>query len=205
MQADFEYPALLLVNSASWEYEVNTRSFVSPFTNTAQVVEAQGHKWRATFNYQNLTKEQSHLLRWMEAVSKGGSKSFAIPMQGNDYLGNATLAAVVSGAGQGGTTLETSNWGPNAVALEVGSLFSVNGEMKTSTARVVANGSGVATLQFEPPLRDTPNSGERIHYNPPIPTMRRVVNESASQSLTNGSEMTGTLVATSIGFEEKIF
>lgn len=83
---------------------------------------------------------------------------------------NGTLSGtpLVMGAAQTGDTLETDGWGTNEVVVAAGDYFSVNNELKIAALDANSNGSGEATLTFNPPLRASPADDAAIEVDEPV-------------------------------------
>ena len=80
--------------------------------------------------------------------------------------------AFVDGAGQLGKSLDVDGADPNEVLFKVGEYFSVGNELKVVTAECTTDGSGKATVEFEPPLRAPPLNGEALAMSRPIARFR---------------------------------
>jgi hypothetical protein len=157
-----------------WSLVSNTQTFQSPLSGSVQTVEMPGARWRVSFTLSSLDAADSAALRSFLVQLRGQAgrfylHNFARPTP----RGIATGTPVVSGASQTGNTLVTSGWS-NSVAgiLKAGDYFSVNSELKMLVADASSNGSGVATLTFEPPLRSSPANGASITTNKPTATFR---------------------------------
>lgn len=72
----------------------------------------------------------------------------------------ATTASITGGAGQAGTTLKVGDW------LQIGT--GLTSQLVMSTADATANGSGVISATFEPPLRRQYNSGTAVAWDKPV-------------------------------------
>lgn len=202
--ANVKFPDKLEPNTASWEFDPNVRQFESAFTNYPQVVEGQGARWLASFNYINLTQEQQRLVRYIETLPRG--TKFDVPAHGLQYGGESQATNVfVSGAGQVGKKVDTTGWGNQEKVFTIGDVVSIGGELKTITKDLYSDDSGQCTLEFEPALRRAPQSAAPVTFNPAIVSMRRVLDQTASLSLKAGSAASGVLTATSIGLEETIY
>ena len=79
---------------------------------------------------------------------------------------NATTLQV-DGAGQLGFALNIKNAQANTRVLKTGEYFEVNGELKIVVSDCISNGSGLAVLQFEPPLRASPASNANLNTQTP--------------------------------------
>ena len=91
----------------------------------------------------------------------------------------------VNGAGQLGVTMSIKNCTPSAVVFRPGEYFEVNGELKIVTATATADGSGIASVSFQPALRAAPaNSLSLVITNPKAKF--RMANPSASWQIQPG-------------------
>lgn len=168
----YTFPALAKVPTPAeidWSLISNTQSFTSPLSGAVQTVEMPGARWRVAFTLSVLDTSDSALLRSFLAMLRGQSGRFYLWNMGCPIpRGAATGTPVVSGAAQTGTTLVTSGWAiSTANILRAGDYFTVNSELKMLVADASSNGSGVATLTFEPPLRSSPPNAAAITTTKP--------------------------------------
>lgn len=90
-----------------------------------------------------------------------------IPGYANPSSGYGGAAGLVNGASQTGKVLVTDGWANSTLLLNPGDLFNVNDELKVINTAVSSNGSGQATLNFDPPLRTSPTDNQNIFiYSP---------------------------------------
>lgn len=68
----------------------------------------------------------------------------------------------VSGAGQSGNSIITNNWPLSDTILKVGDVFQIETQLYMVTVNAVSNGSGVATINFEPAIRISPADGTKV-------------------------------------------
>jgi hypothetical protein len=91
----------------------------------------------------------------------------------------------VDGGSQLGTSLDIKNCTNSTTVFRAGEYFEVNGELKIVTANAVSNGSGLATVNFEPALRASPtNSSSLVITNPK--TKFRLADSSAAWNIQPG-------------------
>lgn len=152
-----------------WTLASNTMTFTSPLSGSVQSVEFPGARWRTSFVMENLTEADAALLQATLVQLRGQANrlllhNFARPIP----RGTATGTPLVKGASQTGTALDTDGWTAGITALKTGDYFGVNGELKMVIADAVADGSGNATLSFEPPLRSAPADNAVITVNKPL-------------------------------------
>lgn len=88
---------------------------------------------------------------------------------GSGYTGSNPL---VAGAGQLGLSLNVDGASNSTVIGLVGDPIEVNGEFKILTATATTNGSGQATLYFEPALRQPPADNATVNVKTPQLTVR---------------------------------
>lgn len=86
------------------------------------------------------------------------------------FLGGGEIN--VDGAGQLGRSLNVKNADPNETLFKPGEYFSLDGELKVATALSTSNGSGNATVFFDPPLRNPPEDGLLIEMFKPFARFR---------------------------------
>lgn len=182
------FPTLTKVptpGALDWSLVSNTQAFQSPLTGAVQTLEMPGARWRVAFTLEMLGLEDSAELRAFLMRLRGRSGLFYLwNMARPTPRGVATGAPVVSGAGQGGTSLLTSGWTPSTGGLlKKGDFFGVNGELKMCVADVASNESGAATLVFEPPLRASPADVAAIATSNPTAVFR--LDDDVSRWVTN--------------------
>ena len=87
---------------------------------------------------------------------------------------SASATPLVNGAGQTGRTLATDGWPVSSTVLQAGQFVTINNQLLQLTANVTSNGSGVATLTFEPPIRTAPSDNAPIEFKNPYALMYMV-------------------------------
>ncbi len=166
-------------DSLTWQLLSNTQRFTSPLNGAVQTIELPGARWACSFGYETLLNADAAALQSFLAQLRGMANRAAIYYFARQQpLGVASGTPVVNGGGQTGASLNTAGWTAGVAGiLKAGDFFGVNGELKMSIADASSNGSGVATIQFEPPLRASPPSGIALALNRPtclmIPTEPR--------------------------------
>lgn len=154
----------------------------SPFSGKTQVVGLSDWQWRANFQYRPLTKAEGAVkLAAIAALAEGtgtvnlGDPDFRVLLSG--YAGSLT----VSGAGQTGQSLVVAG-SANTLILKAGDyieLPTTQRQLFKVTADATTNGSGIATLALDAPLRTSPaNAAAITKTNTTVPF--RVTNYSHS-------------------------
>lgn len=160
----YSIPSTIKIKTSSFALRTNTRKFVSPFNNATQTVELTGARWSATYTTPPLTRAQRADLQAFLLKLRGGANTFyAYDPDGKTARGTPTGTPLVNGGSQTGNSL-TIDGCTNSVTgwLKAGDYFTVNGELKMIIADVNSNGSGQATLTFEPSLRSSPADNAAI-------------------------------------------
>lgn len=161
-----------IVRSAFW-LETHTQTFTSPLNNATQRLLLGGARWKAGYT-----------LRRMHAREAGAWQAFLMSLEGGVHTFNAFDPdkkssrglqggiPLVSGAGQTGSSLAIDGLTPNVVGWALaGDLFSVNGELKMLTAPINSDGSGNATANFKPAIRNSPADNAPLTFEKPTCTM----------------------------------
>lgn len=134
-----------------------TQVLESPLTGGVQTAEIPfAARWLMSFSLNDLAEAddaplvQAYLVKLRGRANRASLWNFARPLPQGTV---ATSGVTVSGTpAQGATSCSLAGCGAGKTLL-VGDLFAVAGELKMVTANATANGSGVATVSFEPPLR----------------------------------------------------
>jgi hypothetical protein len=84
------------------------------------------------------------------------------------------VAVQVDGASQAGTTIATKGWGAAGLKLREGCLFTLDDQLITLTADVVADGTGKAILTSAVPVRISPANNAPVEVSLPYGLMSMV-------------------------------
>lgn len=145
----------------------------NPFTGRRETFE-WGGIW--TFEVALKTMRRADAAAWFAFLTalKGPAGSFLAALPGHaGPLGVATGTPVVDGAGQTGGTLATTGWTAGVTGiLLAGTMFSLGSGASTHLYRLLqdanSDGSGDATLQIWPNLRDSPGNGDALEIAAPM-------------------------------------
>ena len=173
MPIDLPYHQGMIVAS-NFYLETNTQQFTSPINRSIQTVQLSGSRWRADITLRPLKK--SEVGAWIAFFLKLRGMSETFYCYDPDWKSNTGIGGgtpLVNAAGQTGTSLiidgaplSTTAW------LKAGDYFEVGGELKRLTANVNTDGSGNATLVFEPFLRTSPADNAVVTITNPKAKMR---------------------------------
>lgn len=129
-----------------------------------------------TFQIQLTIQTEQQGREWSGALSRLSRFSNHFVAGPPGYPGAAYTATTlqVDGTGQLGTALNIKNGAASTTVLRAGEYFSVNGELKIVVTDCVTNGSGLGTIQFEPPLRASPANSANLNIATPTAKFRLV-------------------------------
>lgn len=152
----------------------NTQTHTSPLSNAVQTLELPAPRWIVSFSLENIQEDDAAVMQAWFAQMRGQSGRFYLHnMARQRPRGVATGTPLVNGASQTGVTLATDGWTPSQTGiLKAGDFFGVNGELKMCVADCDSNGSGQATITFEPPLRASPADNAAITTTRPTATFK---------------------------------
>jgi hypothetical protein len=139
----------------------------SPFTYASQVQEHQGQMWLAEVQVAPCKRAAAEPWAAFLTALKGPYGTF--------YLGNpnaatpqgvATGTPLIKGAGQSGETILTDGWTTSTTnILKAGDYIQIGSRLHKVKQNANSNGSGEATLEIWPRLRETPADNAAITLN----------------------------------------
>ena len=153
------------ITQLEWSLVSNTQSFTSPLSGAVQTVEMPGARWKAAFSLSALDSTDSGVFRaWLGRLRGQSGRFYMHNMARSVPIGNYVGSSpTVNGAGQVGTTINTTGWLPStAGVLRAGDFIGVNGELKMVVTDASSDGAGAAAITFEPPLRSSPANASPI-------------------------------------------
>jgi len=176
--ADITVPTLPIVSS-SFGLQFNTQTFTSPLSGVTQTKELTGAKWGASYNLSPMKQSSAKNIQAFLLKLRGGVNTFqAYDPDHKSPSGTANSSPgtpKVAGGSQTGNTLDIDGCPTSETGwLLVGDYFTVNNEFKMITEDVDTNGSGEATLTFEPPLRNSPSDNADVEVSSPTCKMMLV-------------------------------
>lgn len=133
----------------------NTQVFTSPLSGGVQTLELPGARWTQSFTWPQLDEaDASDLQAWCMQMrgqaNRAALKVYHRPVpRGSIALAGVTLSASVAQFAAGATL---AGCGAGAT-LQAGDYFAVGTELKMAVADATANGAGVMSVTFEPPVR----------------------------------------------------
>ena len=163
----------IMPDAATLGIAFNVQSFSSALNGAKQFKELPGSRWGGQFTWSGRTGLEARTLKGQLTSLKGQIGDFRITPPDHANLGTASGSGVINGAAQTGSSIITDGWNNNqAILLEIGDYFEINGELKQVTLRAASNGAGQSTIEFEPAIRKSPADNSAIITINPRVTMR---------------------------------
>ena len=166
--ATITYPSTPEPQGMSWRLLMPAQTNVSDWTGRRQTVASGRGWWECQITFPPIVGT-TNINAWRSfiAKSRGSANDFQVPV---DPIAQSTSTAtpLVNGAGQTGRTLNTDGWPLSTTVLQAGQYVTINNQLLQLTENVTSNGSGVATLTFEPPIRTAPADNAAIEYKNPF-------------------------------------
>jgi hypothetical protein len=166
--ATITYPSTPKAQGMSWRLVMPTQTNVSEWTGRRQTIASGRGWWECQITLPPIVGTTNiNAWRAFTAKSRGGANDFQIPV---DPTAQSTSSATpsVNGANQTGRQLNTDGWTPSTTPLVAGQFVTINNQLLQLTENVTVNGSGVATLTFEPSIRVSPSDNAAIEYKNPF-------------------------------------
>ena len=178
------YPSSPKPSGMAWRLVMPAQTNVSDWTGRRQTISSGRGWWECQLSLPPIVGTTNvNAWRSFIAKSRGKANDFQIPVDPTAQS-TATATPLVNGAGQTGRTLASDGWPVSATVLVAGQYVTINNQLLQLTENVTSNGSGVATLTFEPPIRTSPSDNAAIEYKNPYCLMYFV--EEPTLSVENG-------------------
>ncbi len=165
--ATITYPSTPKPQGIAWRLLMPTQTNVSDWTGRRQTLASGRGWWEAQITLPPIVGT-TNINAWRSfiAKSRGTANDFQVPVD-PVAQSSATATPLVNGAGQTGRTLNTDGWPLSTTVLQAGQFVTINNQLLQLTENVTSNGSGVAVLTFEPPVRVSPADNAAIEYKNP--------------------------------------
>lgn len=153
-------------SSVSLELRGNTGLYPSPLIASAQTIDRGGLKWKATYNFSNVSSDRRAVLMGLIASLRGQANRVRIKVYDNPKRGGYGGSPQVSGGSQTGSSLSVDGVNNKTNWIRAGDYFSVdvNGEHELKMCTTDANSSGGnVTILFEPRLRASPLNNATLY------------------------------------------
>lgn len=166
--ATITYPSTPRPQGMAWRLVMPAQTNVSDWTGRRQTIASGRGWWEAQITFPPIVGTTNvNAWRSFIAKSRGAANDFQVPVDPVAQSAS-TATPLVNGAGQQGRTLSTDGWPLSTTVLQAGQYVTINNQLLQLTENVTSNGSGVAVLTFEPPVRVSPADNAAIEYKNPF-------------------------------------
>ena len=165
--ATITYPSTPKPQGMSWRLVMPAQTNVSDWTGRRQTIASGRGWWECQVTFPPIVGT-TNINSWRAfiAKSRGKANDFQVPVDPTAQS-SASATPLVNGASQTGRTLSTDGWPVSSTVLVAGQYVTINNQLLQLTENVTSNGSGVATLTFEPPVRTAPSDNAAIEFKNP--------------------------------------
>lgn len=169
--ATITFPSSPKPSGMQWRLVMPAQNNVSGWTGQRQVIASNRGWWECSVAFPPIVgRTAARPWKSFIAQARGLANDFRVPVDPTPQsaLPNTVL---VQGAGQTGRSIVTDGWPNSTTVLSAGDYVTINDQLLQLTANVTSNGSGVATLNFEPPIRVAPSDNTSVEYKNPYALM----------------------------------
>lgn len=189
--ATITFPNNSVIAGLQWKLVMPSQTNISGWTGQRQVLASNRGWWECVLTPAPIVGDAA-VKPWRAflAQARGMVNDFQVKVhpRPQSALANTVL---VQGAGQTGRSIVTDGWPNSTTVLSAGDYVTINNQLLQLTANVTSNGSGVATLTFEPPIRSAPADNAPVEYRNPYALM--YLTEEPALSVSVGDVYTLTL------------
>lgn len=165
--ATITYPPTPKPQGVSWRLVMPAQTNVSDWTGRRQTIASGRGWWESQVTFPPIVGTTNvNAWRAFIAKSRGKANDFQVPVDPTAQS-SAVATPLVNGANQTGRTLSTDGWPVSSTVLQAGQFVTINNQLLQLTENITSNGSGVATLTFEPPVRVAPSDNAAIEFKNP--------------------------------------
>ena len=178
--SDINWTTALPVPSAmTFGLRTNSLDFASQLSGVVQSVAMPGSRWIATLQWAFLRRAEADRIQSLLVQMRGRTNRLVLwNVARPTVLGVGGGSPLVNGAGQTGSTINIDGLPASTSGIYIaGDFLGIGGELKMVTATVNSNGSGQASVSFEPPLRAAPADNSAIVTTQPTAKFMLMNNE----------------------------
>lgn len=178
------FPSTPKPQTMNWRLVQPAQNNVNAWTGARQVVASGRGWWECELMLPPIVgTDNFNAWRGFTAAMRGAANDVRIPV---DPTAQSALTNTVrvNGAGQYGRSVNTDGWPNSTTVLKAGQFVTIDDQLLQLTADVTSNGSGEATLTFEPSLRVPTTDNGAVEYK--NPTCLMYLQEEPSYSVEPG-------------------
>lgn len=155
----------------SWKLTQPAQNNISQWTGARQVLPSGRGWWECQITYPPIVGTTNfNTWRAFIALLRGPANDVRIP---TDVTAQSAIANTMSvnGANQTGRSINVDGLPNSTTVLTAGQFVTIGNQLLQLTADVTTNGSGQATLSFEPAIRAAPADNATVEFKNPYALM----------------------------------
>lgn len=168
--------------SARFTFDANVLRHRSPLSKIGQNVELMGSLWRGSFTVKPLKRVIGGAPAWtafLTTLSARGKTFNGFDPAATTPLGTGNGTPLIKGASQTGHSPLSDGWANSETVLRQGDYVQINARFYKIAQDVASDGSGNATLELDPALRESPPDNAAITVSAPKVVMELADNAQA--------------------------
>ncbi|MBS3796669.1 hypothetical protein [Pseudoalteromonas sp. BDTF-M6] len=166
--------------SCTFKLVPNSQTHVNKANNATEVYDHEGAYWEFDIELAHVREQDALQLEGFLASLRGQVGKFLMFDYRREQL-DKDFTAFVSGADQDGNILNIAGLPASTTVALTGERIQVNtgenAELKILTQDLVTDGTGAATVVFEPPMRKIPAHNTQIIFKQPVGVFRLADNK----------------------------
>jgi hypothetical protein len=161
-------PETIIPATADWRLITASGAYISPLNGKTQTVSRGGERWAVTLAYPNLKGAEAASITAFLAAMRGRAGRVTLPDHAYEKRGALANNLRVNGWNQTGTTLACDGGAASLTnAVRAGDMFELDDRLYMIVADASTNISGNITLEFVPPLDDSPADNATVEVLDP--------------------------------------
>lgn len=165
------FPSTPKPATMSWKLIQPSQTNISTWTGKRQVMASNRGWWECQIGMPPIVGTTNfNTWRSFMAQARGSTNDFQVPVDPTAQS-SATATPLVNGASQTGRSIITDGWPNSSTVLVAGQFITIGNQLLQLTAAVTSNGSGQATVTFEPSIRVSPADNAAIEFKNPYALM----------------------------------
>lgn len=161
------FPSSPKPQTLAWKLVQPAQANVSSWTGRRQVIASSRGWWECELTLPPIVgTSNANAWRSFLAKTQGSANDFQVPVDPTAQS-SAVASPKVNGAGQTGRSIATDGWPISTTVLQAGQYITIANQLLQLTADITSNGSGQATISFEPPIRVPTSDNADIEFKNP--------------------------------------
>lgn len=166
--AEITLPSQPYAQSVQWRLTMPSQMNVSEWTGSRQVLPSGRGWWECNYSLPPIVgRKEFEPWQAFLAKTQGTANTFRVRVDTKRQSPYFSYTVLVNGGSQTGRTIDTDGWPAGTTILRAGQFVTIGDQLLQLTENVTSNGSGEATLTFEPPIRVSPADNAAVEWQEP--------------------------------------